>query len=481
MEELLHLDSSNYHNLRALYDKVECHTRELKALGVSEEAYNYLLPSLIVKKLPRDLALSISRKIPEDAWNLSSIMKELGEELRARERTVDKTGNNDPKNREYYKRSEDRRHRENGAKRPPGPPTTTAMTSHTSSSRCCYCMGQHAADMCSKICKPEEQRQALRDTGRCFICLKQGHLSRTCRSSGRCGQCNGRHHSSICFKASKEEKPDSTNSVPLDPSAVPFKSASLLANDKGSILLQTAQALVYSPDKTKRMNLNIIFDNGSQRSYITERARERLRLSSVGQRELIISTFAASRSRKQICNIVKAILELASGEELLLSLLTTSIICEPIICQLSNEKAQQYQHLHNIKLAEPAREGELIEFDILIGLDHYWDIITGETIRGPSGPTAIYSKIGWILSGPTMSDHTPGVTHTFLTGVRAIEDKLRLDEQLRSFWELESLGISDQELTLYDQFKDHIKFDGKRYEVVLPWRDHATYSQTTMI
>uniref|UniRef100_A0A1X7URD8 CCHC-type domain-containing protein n=1 Tax=Amphimedon queenslandica TaxID=400682 RepID=A0A1X7URD8_AMPQE len=132
-------------------------------------------------------------------------MKELGEELSARERTVDKTGNSDPKNREFYKRSEDGRHRENGAKRPPGPPTTTAMPSHTCRSSCCYCMGQHAADMCSKICKPEERRQALRDTGQCFICLKQGHLSRTCKSSGQCGQCNGQHHSSICFKATKEQ------------------------------------------------------------------------------------------------------------------------------------------------------------------------------------------------------------------------------------------------------------------------------------
>ena len=67
--------------MRALYDKVECHTPELKALGVSEEAYNYCYLHF-VKKLPRDLALSISRKIPEDAWNLSSVMKELGEELR---------------------------------------------------------------------------------------------------------------------------------------------------------------------------------------------------------------------------------------------------------------------------------------------------------------------------------------------------------------------------------------------------------------
>jgi hypothetical protein len=70
MEALLDLDSSS-NNLRTLYDKVESHTRELKALGVPEEAYNCLLPSLIMKKLPKELALSLSRKIAEDDWNLT--------------------------------------------------------------------------------------------------------------------------------------------------------------------------------------------------------------------------------------------------------------------------------------------------------------------------------------------------------------------------------------------------------------------------
>ena len=39
--------------------------------------------------------------------------------------------------------------------------------------------------------------------------------------------------------------------------------------------------------------------------------------------------------------------------------------------------------------------------DILIGLDHYWDFVTGETIRGEFGPTAVRSKLGWLLSRPT--------------------------------------------------------------------------------
>ena len=78
MEELVNLGSLV---VRVLYDKIECHTREFRSLGVSEEAYNYLLLPLIMKKLPKKLALSISRRIPEDEWNLIKIMSELRVEL----------------------------------------------------------------------------------------------------------------------------------------------------------------------------------------------------------------------------------------------------------------------------------------------------------------------------------------------------------------------------------------------------------------
>ena len=73
MEALLSLDNPASSSLRVLHDKIESHTRQLKALGVPEEAYNCLLPSLVMKRLR--IALSISRRIPEDNWNLASIMK----------------------------------------------------------------------------------------------------------------------------------------------------------------------------------------------------------------------------------------------------------------------------------------------------------------------------------------------------------------------------------------------------------------------
>ena len=55
--------------LRALYDKVEIHLRALKALGVPAEAYNSLLPSFIMRKLPNELCLSISKKLMKRIGN----------------------------------------------------------------------------------------------------------------------------------------------------------------------------------------------------------------------------------------------------------------------------------------------------------------------------------------------------------------------------------------------------------------------------
>lgn len=56
---------------------------------------------------------------------------------------------------------------------------------------------------------------------------------------------------------------------------------------------------------------------------------------------------------------------------------------------------------------------------------------------------------------------------TLMTEVQSISGKTGLNEQLKKFWELESLGIAEEK-SLYDQFKT---FNGEMYQVTLPWRD----------
>ena len=131
MEALLNLDNvaCSNNSLRVLYDKVESHTQELKALGVPEEAYNCLLPSLLMKKLPRELALSISRKVQLEFNKYNE-----SDEIKARERTYEKANEHG---------------RDNGYKHSREPPTATALL--TQASHCCYCEGSHPAEACAKI------------------------------------------------------------------------------------------------------------------------------------------------------------------------------------------------------------------------------------------------------------------------------------------------------------------------------------------
>jgi len=82
--------------------------------------------------------------------------------------------------------------------------------------------------------------------------------------------------------------------------------------------------------------------------------------------------------------------------------------------------------------------------------------------------------LGWVLSGPVCSHadsrgHYPD--HSLL--VHASDTSL-LDNVLKNFWELESLGILPAEPSVYDNFKQSIKFDDGRYEVCLPWRSEET-------
>ena len=61
-------------------------------------------------------------------------------------------------------------------------------------------------------------------------------------------------------------------------------------------------------------------------------------------------------------------------------------------------------------------------------------------------------------------------THVLWVEAQSLEFK-SMDEQLKSFWELESLGIQEREKTLYDDFATHIAFRGVRYQVALPWKE----------
>ena len=145
---------------------------------------------------------------------------------------------------------------------------------------------------------------------------RRGHLARECRSCFRCRNCWGRHHRSICQSpggalASEESTQQSSTNIPtqsatslLTHSTPPLRdedlpnptSQLLMAkmtserNEPSRILLQTATAAFFNPDKPIQLVIQgtIVFDTGSQQSYIVLKATESLQLRKQGSKLLSI-------------------------------------------------------------------------------------------------------------------------------------------------------------------------------------------------
>lgn len=189
---------------------------------------------------------------------------------------------------------------------------------NASSNTCCYCGHEgHTPASCRSVASLEERKCVIKEGGRCFVCLRRGHISKDCRSGIKCNNCSGRHHVSICHKTDKTRPPNNDkndtsgntdSSVSTGHSATrdlnaetpafrPSQStSSCYVGGSETVFLQIAKASVFNLDQPdKRLNLHILLDSGSQCSYMTSSACKKLALSSLGRKSISILTFGSKQ------------------------------------------------------------------------------------------------------------------------------------------------------------------------------------------
>ena len=462
MDALLALEPATSHGLKSLrhfFDRVESHVRGLRALDVPSSSYGGLLTSVLMNKLPQDMRLVVSRKVSEDDWNLDVLMKIVEEEIDARERagSLAPTG---PLKKHVSK---------------DGQPTAASLFTKGSVISCVYCDQNHQSASCRMVTDAETRKQRLRRTGRCFICLKRFHMGRNCRSGLKCPNCNGRHHVSICQSLKEEGKPSDTTGTNVGgkkPWTAP--TTSMYASARTPILLQTARTHVSQPERPDlRVDTCVIFDCGSQRSYVTETLKNRLALPVKSVDTLMVKTFGSSEEQVHHCEVVDLLLETRGGECLQLSFLAVPLICDPLVSQPLSHVVKMFPHLAELDLVDTGNESNI---DVLVGSDLYWKLVTGRVVRGENGPTAVETVFGWVLSGPLdLAAQEPfNVNPTCVLRIESQSlsaDDTHLDFWLKRFWDLEAIGIADQEPSVYEDFVKKISFNDGHYEVHLPWKE----------
>ena len=235
---------------------------------------------------------------------------------------------------------------------------------------------------------------------------------------------------------------------------------------KTSVLLQTAKTTVYKIDNPERTRVvRIIFDSGSQRSYITDRVRHHLSLEPIHTETMVIKTFGSKNQTKQACDVVRV----GNRSSLELSFLSVPLICEPLSNQPIALATNSYAKLASLELADYAYGDEALEIDMLVGSDQLLERLLTSTMA------LQLSTLDWAGYYLDQSHQASSVnlisTHVLAVDVyQPQEEKQDLDSQLKKFWDLESMGINPEECSVYDEFEKEIIYKNNRYEIALPWK-----------
>ena len=72
--------------LRKMLDAIETTSCNLHPYDINSDHYSPILISVVMKKLPEEFRLGLSRQIPVGKWNLAKLLEVFSKELPSRER-----------------------------------------------------------------------------------------------------------------------------------------------------------------------------------------------------------------------------------------------------------------------------------------------------------------------------------------------------------------------------------------------------------
>ncbi|XP_043203715.1 uncharacterized protein LOC122371441 [Amphibalanus amphitrite] len=298
-------------------------------------------------------------------------------------------------------------------------PSAAALQVSARAQKCAFCTLGHETAQCRKAeaLSVDERRRRLLAVGACFICLGPHHIARTCNNVKCCERCGKRHHRLLC---TEEE-------------AAPIVTAQSQVEEKEQVLFQTARAVAVGP--AGKRNVRIILDTGSNQSFISTSLSRDLKCQRLGTQRRTISTFGGDRITHKTMNSVSIKLMNCSDptKSVTLTAAETEQICGPV--NVKSVDLNDYPHLKHLTLADCPSRWQSGDIDILIGMDHYQDVVNGQVKTGERGPMAWETIFGWVLGGRAAADGTAanGQVLFLHTGT--------LREDIEQLWALETIGI----------------------------------------
>ena len=435
--------------------------RALRSLGINYEHFGPLLVPIILEKLPNTIKLQISRKLGKENWNIEQFLLAINQEITVRE------------NSEFLKQNSF------DSKEESKKFTTSSLHAQAILKKCVFCKSEdHYSDQCRIVTDIDTRREILKKGNICFKCLKPGHIKKNCRTKIKCVPCKaeGNHHTALCYSKnySQHTSPNIANSDQNSSNITPpanEQTATCLVKSDTTIVLQTASACVMNKPKDQFCVINVLFDTGSQQTFISNRLVKELKLAPLRQIDIEVSAFLNTEESNMKFSEHEIVVKFVCNDQRrVITALGVPKICSELKNQSYRIAVEKYSFLQNLQLANQAHLDNT-NIDLLIGADTYWEFVTGEIQRDKSCSLVAQKSIfDYLVSGPLMNDSSlKQVNPTHVMKIICNQDN-SLNEKIDRFWDLDTIGIKENETSVYDRFISDIKFENNRYSVSLPFK-----------
>ncbi|GFT64053.1 uncharacterized protein NPIL_464711 [Nephila pilipes] len=228
-----------------------------------------------------------------------------------------------------------------------------------------------------------------------------------------------------------------------------------------STILQTCNVLASSENKT--LNIRILLDSGSERTFILREVAEALNLEPIRKERLLLYSFGEKNPEPSNFDLVQLQLKNPHNPN-------HRIPIEALITQhISGASLDSRFLVNKIKMLaevsglEPADSGKG-KIQLLLGMDFFCQVIRGAPVRITKGLFAQKSLFGNIICGvlPNMTSNKSSACFRV-----SVEDDL--NQHLRTLWEIESIGCDTAQETKHDsefikEFENNLTFaDGSAH------------------
>uniref|UniRef100_A0A1I7VAC2 DUF1758 domain-containing protein n=1 Tax=Loa loa TaxID=7209 RepID=A0A1I7VAC2_LOALO len=292
---------------------------------------------------------------------------------------------------------------------------------------CIFCNKNHWDNECPNCLTVKQRFERLKELKACTNCFRTMHATSDCKQRKRtCFHCKGQHNTALCYKKYGSLNNGSNNEETN--STIIINSLNQPINYQGKkVLLICKEIEAVNPTQLEiQEEALVLFDSGSQSSFISKKLANRLSLTETKKEELKLFSFGNQFPKLYQTSKVKIGIRALKSNIIPINVYVLDYLTDKL--QIINPTSYDINYITNQKQLDDS-EGYWRRPDIIIGADHFFEFMQ------------------------------PYKVH-----------------HIDQFWKLEVIGIQEQpnehdDEKALEQFKNCITKENNRYQVSWPWKD----------